>query len=171
MKNTGGNKLFYKTPFMRLVALAISLIGVGFIYVSVYISTVKATQYHNEFKKSEFNKLKIEIRNNYYIERKVQVEIEDNDEIKFYRDLFANALVKKPIKQGKLYHYSVFITFWDVEDEVFVFKVFFDKEKAELRPVVLRINGDSTGLGGYEFTLEDAGFKLYNQIIKLLDDI
>lgn len=154
---------------MRLVALSISLIGIGFIYFSVYVSSIKATQYHNEFKNGVFKNLKIEIRNNYYIDRKVQVKIEDKNEIEFYHDLFATTLVNKSTKQRKLYHYSVLITFWDLEEEIYVYEVFFDKEKAELRPVVLRKKGDSTGLKGYEFTLEDEEFEFYNKIIRFLD--
>ena len=72
-------------------------------------------------------------------------------------------------KQRKLYHYSVLITFWNLEGEIYAYKVFFDKEETESRPIVLYNKGDYTGLKGYDFTLEDEELEFYNKIIRFID--
>jgi hypothetical protein len=141
---------------------------VGTIYLMGYISSIKAKIYHKEFKNETFDKLNIEIVNN-FTDEKVEINILEKNELEFHYELFASQLeYDAHIKERKLYDYSVYLKFYNTKyKNLCVFKVFFDNKKAVYRPVYLKEKDKREEFGGYSFALKDEGFEFYKKIIKI----
>lgn len=144
------------------------IIFVGSLYFLGFITSVQAKLYHKEFAKDTFKKIEIEITHNFSSEI-VQVQVIDKNEINYYSNLFANNLnYNERIKERKLYYYSVFLKFYNLNGtNVYFYKVFFDKEKIKIRPVALRSKGNESKPGGYPFALEDETFEFHERIMEI----
>jgi|SRR5690554_3230077 len=151
--------------------LIISLLLVGSMYMFMFITFMRATIYYREFKADTFNKIEIEIKNN-YTDKKVGVTISDEDQIEYFCDMFVKNLEYGEKKERKLYDYSILFKFYNLSlTNVYIYKLYFDDEKVSFRPVGLAEEGKSSVINAFPFILKDSDYEFYTKMLQILEPI
>ena len=151
----------------NIVLIIIVLIFFGYIIFQTYINDINGNLYHKNFSRDTFSRLEIEITNN-FTDEDLKTKILDKKEILFFYSMFANNIVNNWSKEKRLYDYTILFKFYNRDStNIYVFDVFFDKEKVPFRPFLLHKKGKNSLPSGYGFDLNDTNYKFYDKVIEL----
>lgn len=150
------------------IGLILSSILVGIIYLFLFMTHVYASISHKKFSVQSYKKIEIDMYSNYTNEE-IFIELTDEKDIEFFKNMFAYQLENNSIKEKKLYDYSVVLTFYSTSSKVYFYKVYFDRNKRSLRPVIFRDKGHKFDPGGYPFILKDKQFRFHEKLLSYLD--
>lgn len=149
----------------------IALLFVGSIYMFMFITFMRAMVHYRKFKADVFNKIEIEITNNYF-DKKVKVSISDKEEIEWFKDMFTRNLEYGEKKGQKLYAYSIILKFYNSSlTDVYIYKIYFDDEKVLIRPVGLAEKGKDSVTNTFPFFLRDVNYEFYSRVLQILEPI